>query len=157
MNNQTNQSILKPILIGLAIWLITSILTFLFSNRLPLGNLLQTQISLYWLIISCIGVIVFLTLCIILIFKFHKLQKELKGKTKRCLFIKHLSPLSKQLLNEHINKANTITMYYGSNEEAIAELTRLNIIAPYDKINYKLNFWFFECLDKNPSLLDYET
>ena len=47
-------------------------------------------------------------------------------------------------------------MSYGSNEEVIAELTSLNIIAPYDNINHRINFWVFECLNKNPNLLDYD-
>ncbi len=148
-NKHTSWLLKSSLLIILAI-LIGIVLSFVFQS---LDKLLKNILPSIWLSIISILIIFLIFLCI----AYFLLQKGLKGKTKKCLFIKHLSPLSKRLLNEHINKANTIAMSYGSNEEAIAELTRLNIIAPYDKINYKLNFWFFECLDKNPSLLDYET
>jgi len=102
-----------------------------------------------------VSIIVVLILWLIFIFLSNiSLRKELLGKTKRCLTIKHLSQLSK--LNEHINKANTIAMNYGSNYETIEELTILKIIKPYDKINYRINFWVFECLSKNPDILDYK-
>ena len=154
MNNQANQPILKPILISVMSGLIVAIIIASFSEIYsPLENLLTKQISLRLFLISCIGIFVSLSLFITFAFKFHKLQKELKGKTKKCLSIKHLTSTSKHFLKEHIK---TLTMSYGSNKNVIEELLNLNIIEPYDKINYKLTYWFFECLNKNPNILDYK-
>lgn len=140
----------KSSLIAILTILFGIVLLFAFES---LDKLCKNILPRIWLSIISILII----WLIYLYLSYFSLQKELQGKTKKCLSIKYLSPLSKQLLNEHINKANTIAMNYGSNEETIAELTRLNIITPYDKINHRINFWFFECLDKNLSLLDYET
>jgi len=150
MNSKKHTSWLaKSSLVAILTILFGIVLLFAFDS---LDKLFEHILPRIWL-----SIISILILFLIFLYRsYFSLQKELHGKTKKCLFIKYLSPLSKQLLNEHINKANTIAMSYGSNEEVIAELTRLNIIVPYDKINHRINFWFFECLDKNPSLLDYD-
>lgn len=152
MNKNTIQSFLKKVLIGVMILLtIKGIFEFL-NWLLTYKFLLNNPIKLYWLLIPCIVSILFLTFSIILARKYYKLQKEIDGKTKKCISINYLSPRSKQLLNKHINR--TKAMSYGLNDDVIEELKNLNIIESYDKINYKLNYWFFECLSKNPNLLE---
>lgn len=151
MNKKTNQSIFKQVLIMVMSTLIAAVILSFF---LWFKNLLNNPIKLYWLVIPCIVSILFLIFYILLAFKYNKLQKEISGKTNKCISINNLSLKSKQLLNKHINKANTIAMSYGLNTDVIEELKNLNIIEQYDKVNHKLNYWFFECLSKNPNLLE---
>ncbi len=152
MNKKTIQSFFKKVLTGVIILLAGKGMFELLNWLLTFKNLLSNPIKLYWLLILGLVSMLLLIFSIVFARKFYKIQKVVDGKTKKCISINNLSSKSKQLLTKHINK--TIAMSYGLNENVIEELKNLNIIEPYDKINHKLNYWFFECLSKNPNLLE---